>query len=328
MSDTNLVLKDLATGGALINVPGTMGSDGVIAFGLASRVPAGNRATLVLFSVGGGSPVNVPVTIEDDGRVILGSALDTSHNTVLMNVQYNGKAIQREVVVSSAGALTIASATFENPAVAPTYDGGEIGNVGTTTVAIRFSIPVVSADFKAGVVIKKNTVSQTISTATLQGDGVTVRYVITPAADANDTVTWEYAAASGDIASELDGTVLANVTAQNVTNNIAAVLPTFVSAEVGTVNDTTVAATFSVNLDATGSDYETGFTINVAGAPVAIGTATRQANKAIIYFTVPAVTNGQVVTIEYARPSGVVFNEADGGFMATFAAQAVTNNVV
>lgn len=435
MSDVNLVLKDLVNGGELINLPGTMQSSGVVAFGVADRVPVGNRATLVLLSVNGGAPVNVPVTIQDDGRVIIGTAPDTSHNVAYLNASYNGAPILIEAAIASNGTLTINGATFENPDIAPVYDFGEIGNVGTTTVAIRFSIPVASTDFTDGVTIKKNTVSQTISSGTLQADGVTVYYVITPAADANDTVTWEYAKSGGDIASEFDGTELENVSAQTVTNNIAAVpplyvsseigtvdattvavtfstkvaaagndfstgviikkntvsqtissgtrqadhhivyyvitpaadandvltweyngatghitneddggvmasktpatvtnniagvAPTFTSAEVGTVNATTVAATFSVDLSATGDDYETGFTIEVDSTPVAIGTATRQSNHAIIYFTVPAVTNGQTVTIAYAAPAGVILNEADGTPMVTFTAQSVTNNV-
>jgi hypothetical protein len=192
-------------------------------------------------------------------------------------------------------------------------------------VAVRFSVPVSASNFTTGVTIKKNGASQTISSGTLQADGITVRYVITPAADANDTVTWEYT--GGNIVSAFDSTALATVTAKTLVNSIPAVPPTFVSEEVGTVNATTVEATFSVNLDATGSDFKTGFTIKVDGSTVAIGTGTRQANHAKIRFTVPAVTNGQVVTIAYAHPTGVVFNEADGGFMATFTAQAVTNNV-
>lgn len=328
MSDANLVLNDV-NGGARINVPGDIQSDGTVAFGVAERVPTGNVALLVLISTAGGAPVNVPVTIQNDGRVILGTAPDTNHNRAYMSVQHaNGTPLILDANISSGGVVTLPTATFSNPNVAPTYDAGEIGNVNTTTVVVRFSVPVTSADFKAGVTIKKNTVSQTVSSATLQADGVEVYYVITPAADANDTVTWEYAAASGTIASTFDGTVLANVTAQTITNHIAAVPPTFSSAEVGTVLATTVAATFSVNLNATGSDFKTGFTIKVNGGAVAIGTATRQSNHAIIYFTVPAVIALDTVTIEYAHPAGVVFNEADGGFMATFTAQAVTNNVV
>lgn len=326
MTDVNVVLK-AAKGGQLINVPGTLNSDGTASLGLASYVPVGNVATLDLLNPTG-AIVTVPVTIENDGSVYVGVTTYTNKSRAYLQVQHSGgKPLLFDADISSGGVVTFTNASFSNPAVAPAYDSSEIGNVNTTTVAVRFSIPVSATNFATGVTIKKNTVSQTISSATLQADGVSVRYVITPAADANDVVTWEYASGSGNIVSQEDATALASVTAKTVTNHIAAVPPTFVSAEVGTVNDTTVEATFSVNLDATGSDFKTGFTIKVAGSTVAIGTGTRQANHAKIRFTVPAVTNGQAVTIAYAHPTGVVFNEADGGFMATFTAQAVTNNV-
>ena len=100
----------------------------------------------------------------------------------------------------------------------PLYSSGEIGDVNTVTLEITFDEPVKSADFTAGVTIKVNTVSQVITSGTLQVNLRTVYYVI-PAADINDVVTWEYSAAGGSI-SDLAGNLLANVAAQTAINYI------------------------------------------------------------------------------------------------------------
>ena len=98
----------------------------------------------------------------------------------------------------------------------PTYTSGEIGDVDTVTLEILFSEQVQSVDFADGVTIKVNTVSQAISSGTLQSGNLLVYYVI-PACDIDDTITWEYA--GGSIA-DLSGNALATVTAQTDTNYI------------------------------------------------------------------------------------------------------------
>ena len=329
MTDTNamIYLKDIY-GGELIPVPGTLNADGTISFGLAQRVPVGNVARLDLISFDGGPAVNVPVTIENDGRVILGSANNTQRNRAYLPVQVNGKSpVLLDVNIASDGAPTIPNGMFQNPAVAPTFDYAEIGLVSASTVVVRFSIAVTASNYASGVTIKKNGSTQTISSATRQSDHTVVRYVLSAPADANDTVTWEYAKADGTLASEFDGTVLEDVSAQAVVDNIAAVPPQYSSAEIGTVNDTTVAVTFTTKVSAAGNDFSTGVIIKVNTVSKSISTGTRQTDHHIVYYVIPAVDANDVVTVEYNQSTGHIINEDDGGVMATFTAQAVTNNV-
>lgn len=103
----------------------------------------------------------------------------------------------------------------------PGFGSAEVGAVLATTVAVTFSTEITSSDYKAGVIIKVNTVSKTISSATRQTDHKVVYYVI-PAVANGETVTWEYAALTGVIASEVDGSPLEDVSAQSVTNNVPA----------------------------------------------------------------------------------------------------------
>jgi hypothetical protein len=208
------------------------------------------------------------------------------------------------------------------------YASSEIGTVAATTVVVTFADNVVAAgdDYTTGVTIKVNTVAAVIASGIRQANHKVVRYVI-PAVDADDVVTWEYSKTTGIITSVDTGALMDTITAKTVTNNVAGVPPTLASAEVGAVNATTLVATFSVNVKAAGDDYSTGMTVKVGGAGVAISAGVRQADHKVIRYTIPAVVNGNVVTIEYAHPTGIIQNEADSAFVATFAAAPVTNNV-
>ena len=101
----------------------------------------------------------------------------------------------------------------------PAFSVAEIGTVDATTLVVTFSTEVDAVDFATGVTIKNGVTSQTITSATLQSDQLTVYYVI-PAVVNGDTVTWEYAA--GSIVSAVDGSLLEDVSAQAVTNNVPA----------------------------------------------------------------------------------------------------------
>jgi hypothetical protein len=96
----------------------------------------------------------------------------------------------------------------------------EAGDVGTTTVEVRFTQNVNATDYKAGVTIKVNSISQTINTATRQGDHRYVYYVIASAADADDSITWEYDSGAGDYQDD-EGNPMGDISATPVTNYIA-----------------------------------------------------------------------------------------------------------
>jgi hypothetical protein len=97
------------------------------------------------------------------------------------------------------------------------------------------------------------------------------------------------------------------------------------SAEIGTVNDTTVVVTFVEEVSAVGDDYSSGVTIKVNGASVTVSSGTRQANHAVVYYVItPAVIFGDVVTWEYVAASGVI---TDGSAVGDVSAQNVINNV-
>jgi hypothetical protein len=102
---------------------------------------------------------------------------------------------------------------------APQFSSAEVGNVDASTVVVTFDQNVKAGDYKAGVVIKVNGVAATISSAARQATRGIVRYALSSAVTAGQTVTWEYAAIDGFIGNAADAQ-LADVSAQAVTNNV------------------------------------------------------------------------------------------------------------
>lgn len=101
--------------------------------------------------------------------------------------------------------------------------------------------------------------------------------------------------------------------------------PTISSAEVGTVDASTVVVTFNESVKA--ANYATGVTINVNGSPATISSATRQSNKAIVYYAIASpVASGETVTLDYVAADGFI-TDAAGAHLANVSAQSVTNNI-
>ena len=95
----------------------------------------------------------------------------------------------------------------------------DIGDIGTTTVEAQFSENVNATDYKAGVTIKVNSVSQTINSGTRQADHSLVYFVIAAAADVDDTITWEYDDDLGDYADD-EANPMGDITATQAHNYI------------------------------------------------------------------------------------------------------------
>ena len=101
--------------------------------------------------------------------------------------------------------------------------------------------------------------------------------------------------------------------------------PAFSSAEIGTVNDTTLAVTFSTEV--TAGDYSDGVTVEVDGSPVEISSATRQTDHTKVHYVIPAVVFGGVVTWSYDDLTGGIASEVDGSPLDDVTDGEVTNNV-
>lgn len=104
--------------------------------------------------------------------------------------------------------------------------------------------------------------------------------------------------------------------------------PVLVSATIEDAADTIIVATFDKDLNSVGDAYATGFSCKVATVARVINSAARQADNAVVHFTLAsAVTAGQAVELSYNNATGNLESDT-GGELQSFTDTAVTNNVV
>ena len=100
----------------------------------------------------------------------------------------------------------------------------------------------------------------------------------------------------------------------------------FVSAEVGTVDASTLAVNFNRQVAATNA--KTGMTVTVNGSGATISTGTIQTDKHNIYLAMVApIIYGDVVTVAYNGAAGNITDYLTSAALSSVTAKSVTNNV-
>ena len=162
--------------------------------------------------------------------------------------------------------------------------------------------------------------AQSFSAAALSGGNIVLTTSGTPIAYGN-TVTVSYTAGTVTAA---DGGVLASFSGQAVTNNIpAGSAPTFSSAATNTAG-TTITLIFSKAMaDPSGKQGQFSYQVN-SGSAQSFSAAALSGGNIVLTTSGTPIAYGNTVTVSYT--AGTV-TAADGGVLASFSGQAVTNNI-
>lgn len=211
---------------------------------------------------------------------------------------------------SSVRIVTVSGLDF----TAPTFSSAEVGTIDGDTLEITASKTLYGTPAAADFTLTGNT----ISAASIVGGKV--RLTLGTTANTGDDYTGDlsYTQSAGSIV-DGDGNELANFTSQNVTNNTSG--PTFVSAEVGTVDADTLVIVGSETLSGTpnASDFTlTGNTISAA--------AISGGNIHLTLGTTATSSDDYTGDLSYTQSAGSIQN-ADGSELVDFASQNVTNNL-
>jgi len=203
------------------------------------------------------------------------------------------------VSATTNAAGTIVTVTFDKPMADPANTHGQFAvHVGATPVTVT-----------AAALNGSNRIDLTLAAPVAIGQTVTVAYTA-------GTVT------------SVDAGVLASFAAQPVTNAMGATAPVFVSATTNTAG-TIVTVTFDKPM-ADPAGKEAYFKVYVDGSftPVALTAATLNSTATQIDLTLPtAVMSGQTVSVGFLQHLPGELTAADGGVLASFAPQTVTNAV-
>jgi len=181
-------------------------------------------------------------------------------------------------------------------------------NIVPATSAFDVKVNNVTRSVSA-VAISGTKVLLTLTTPVLYGDVVTVAY-IKPASNPLQT------AAGGQAAS---------ITAQNVTNNVAAVIPAYVSSVIQNATPARLEITYNLSL-ASVVPAASAFTVKVNNVSRTVSSVAISGTKVLLTLASPVIY-GDVVTVAYTKPASNFIQTTSGGVAASITAQNVTNNV-
>jgi uncharacterized repeat protein (TIGR02059 family) len=172
-------------------------------------------------------------------------------------------------------------------------------------------------------IVKVNSQTRTVNAVTVAGNKVTLK-LASPVAFGQE-VTVAYNKPATNPLQTPQGGQVQTMTARNVTNNVAAVIPTFNSAVIQNASPDMLEMTYSLSLAAI-VPPNSAFIVKVNGQTRTVNAVTVAGNKVTLKLASP-VAFGQEVTVAYNKPATYPLQTPQGGQVATMTARNVTNNV-
>ena len=209
------------------------------------------------------------------------------------------------------------------PAV-PTFVSAAIQNASPDKLEMTYSLSLAAlVPPNSAFIVKVNGQTRTVNAVTVAGNKVTLK-LASPVAFGQE-VTVAYNKPATNPLQTPQGGQVATMTARNVTNNVAAAIPTFNSAVIQNASPDKLEMTYSLSLAAI-VPPNSAFIVKVNGQTRTVNAVTVAGNKVTLKLASP-VAFGQEVTVAYNKPATYPLQTPQGGQVATMTARNVTNNV-
>ena len=209
------------------------------------------------------------------------------------------------------------------PAV-PTFVSAAIQNASPDKLEMTYSLSLAAlVPPNSAFIVKVNGQTRTVNAVTVAGNKVTLK-LASPVAFGQE-VTVAYNKPATNPLQTPQGGQVQTMTARNVTNNVAAVIPTFNSAVIQNASPDMLEMTYSLSLAAI-VPPNSAFIVKVNGQTRTVNAVTVAGNKVTLKLASP-VAFGQEVTVAYNKPATYPLQTPQGGQVATMTARNVTNNV-
>ncbi|OQC18148.1 MAG: Pectate lyase L precursor [Firmicutes bacterium ADurb.Bin080] len=210
------------------------------------------------------------------------------------------------------------------PPSPPVYVSSVIQNTSPARVEMTYNLALANiVPPNTAFTVKVNNVTRSISAVAVSGNKV----LITLASPViyGDAVTVAYNKPASNPLQTTSGGQAASMTARNVTNNVAAVIPVYVSSVIQDATPNRVEMTYNLAL-ANIVPPNTAFTVKVNNVTRSISAVAVSGNKVLITLASPVIY-GDAVTVAYNKPASNPLQTTSGGQAASMTARNVTNNV-
>jgi uncharacterized repeat protein (TIGR02059 family) len=219
--------------------------------------------------------------------------------------------------------FTAKNVTNNVSTVVPVYVSSVIENATPSRLEITYNLPLANIiPASTAFAVKVNTVTRAISSVSISGTKVYLT-LATPVAY-GDAVTVAYTRPATNPLQTAEGGLAATFTAKNVTNNVAAPVPVYVSSVVENATPSRLEMTYSLSLTSI-APATSAFTVKVNTVTRTVSSVSVSGTKVYLNLSSPVVY-GDAVTVAYTRPAANPLQTAEGAYAATITAQNVINN--
>ena len=218
-----------------------------------------------------------------------------------------------------------ASVVANNVIIAsPVYVSSAIENATPALLEITYNQTLASiAPAASSFTVMVNSVARSVSAVAISGNKV--RLTLTSPVIYGNTVTVAYSKPSTNPLQVPAGGLAAAFTGQTVTNNVAGIIPVYLSSAIENATPSLIEITYSQTL-ANIIPAASSFTVMVNSVARSVSTVAISGNKVRLTLTSPVIY-GNTVTVAYSKPSTNPLQVPAGGLAAAFTGQTVTNNV-
>jgi uncharacterized repeat protein (TIGR02059 family) len=205
------------------------------------------------------------------------------------------------------------------------YVGASIENASPSVLGITYSSTLANiVPSASSFSVNVNSLTRSVNSVAVSGTKVMLT-LASPVIN-GDIVTVAYTKPATNPIQTAAGAQAATMTAQTVTNNVAAVvLPQYVSSVIQNASPGILEMTYNLNLSNI-IPAASSFSVMVNSVARSVNTVSISGTKVLLTLASPVV-NGNVVTVAYTKPAVSALQTASGGQAATIGAQTVTNNV-
>ena len=258
-------------------------------------------------------------------KVSLTLASPVVHGDVV-TVAYTKPATNPLQTTAGGQAVSLAAQNVTNNVAAtiPVYVSSVIENATPSTLTLTYNLSLANIlPATSAFTVRVNSTARTVTAVAISGTKVSLT-LVSPVVH-GDVVTVAYTKPATNPLQNTAGGQAVSLAAQNVTNNVAATIPVYVSSVIENATPSTLTLTYNLSL-ANILPATSAFTVRVNSTARTVTAVAISGTKVSLTLASPVV-HGDVVTVAYTKPATNPLQTTAGGQAVSLAAQNVTNNV-
>jgi uncharacterized repeat protein (TIGR02059 family) len=273
-----------------------------------------------------------PVTISDTSKIRFEYNASTSNKVVSLDGSYvdvKGAKYQGSItLLPYTSAVLMIDPNPAAPPADPAYVRSAIENGAPAIIELNYNLTLANIiPATSAFSVQVNSAVNSVSSVSISGTKVLLT-LSSPVAYGN-AVTVAYTKPSSNPLQTAAGGQAANLTAQSVTNRVAAppapAVPSFSSATIENAAPSVIEMNYSISL-ANIIPATSSFSVQVNSAARSVSSVSISGTKVLLTLSSP-VAYGNTVTVAYTKPSTNPLQTSAGGQAANLAVQSVTNRL-